>query len=127
MFRSFWASNNPRDNRDQYRNPPRQEAAQGRRQGEALTEKQKEAALENREKDLEGSQALDTSNVELTYEEKQKIMEKYDKSIEYIKSYTHQSTQLVTYFDLSTLPSDINIDNIEVIVEGDSSDNKTNK
>lgn len=40
---------------------------------------------------------------------------------------TNLSKELITYFDLSDLPEDINIDNIEVIVEGDSTDNKTDK
>lgn len=63
-----------------------------------------------------------------TQEEKQAIIEsKATKSVSWHKDSTHQSTELITYFDLSTLPEDINIDDIEVTIEGDSSDNKTNK
>ena len=40
-YRDEYPTRLGRDNRDQYRNPPRQEAAQGRRQGEALTDKQR--------------------------------------------------------------------------------------
>ena len=40
---------------------------------------------------------------------------------------TNLSKELITYFDLSDLPENVNIDNIEIIIEGDSSDNKTDK
>ena len=45
----------------------------------------------------------------------------------YIENNTNISKELITYFDLSDLPEDINIDNIEVIVEGESTDNKIDK
>ena len=63
-----------------------------------------------------------------TQEEKEAIIQsKAIRSVGWHKDTTHQSTELITYFDLSTLPEDINIDDIEIIVEGDSTDNKTNK
>lgn len=45
----------------------------------------------------------------------------------YIDTKTYQSKELWTYFDLSDLPEDVNIDNIEVEIEAESTDNKTNK
>lgn len=48
-------------------------------------------------------------------------------SSRYIENNTNTSKELITYFDLSDLPEDINIDNIEVIVEGESTDNKIDK
>ena len=44
-----------------------------------------------------------------------------------INSLKYQSKELWTYFDLSNLPENINIDNIEVLVEGYSTDNKKDK
>lgn len=45
----------------------------------------------------------------------------------YINTMTYQSKELWTYFDLSNLPENVNIDNIEIIVEGNSIDNKKDK
>lgn len=63
-----------------------------------------------------------------TQEEKEAILEsKAIRSVNWTKDTTYQSTELITYFDLSTLPEDVNIDDIEVIIEAESTDNKTNK
>ena len=51
----------------------------------------------------------------------------YTQSVKYIASATHQSTELLTYFDLSDLPQDVNIEDITVTVEAESTDNKKNK
>ena len=61
------------------------------------------------------------------YREGWKEPDSYKQDISYIKSSTHQSTELITYFDLSSLPQDVNIENIEFIVEAESTDNKKNK
>ena len=73
------------------------------------------------------SNDLDMSDVELTDAEKQDIYDNYNKSIRYINSNTNESSELITYFDLSDLPADINIDNIAIEVEAESTDNKKNK
>lgn len=44
-----------------------------------------------------------------------------------IRSHGHISKDLITYFDLTDLPENINIDDIIISVEGESTDNKTNK
>ena len=81
---------------------------------ELLTEAEKQIILSN-------------PNNTLTKEEQEQIIEASQNAVTYINSATYQSTELITYFDLSTLPSDVNINDIEVIVEGESTDNKTNK
>lgn len=64
-----------------------------------------------------------TDNNDVIYKRKKD----YEKSVKYIGSATHQSNELLTYFDLSDLPQNINIEDIEVIVEAESTDNKKNK
>lgn len=49
------------------------------------------------------------------------------KDIKYIKSSGYISRDLLTFFDLIDLPDNVNIDDIEVVVEGESTDNKDNK
>lgn len=49
------------------------------------------------------------------------------KNRQYIKSFAHVSKELITFFNLSNLPSDININDISITIEAESTDNKTNK
>lgn len=93
---------------------------------DALDKKQKEAMVEDYESTIDNN-SIDVSNIQLTTEEKQQILQECESNIKYIHDITHQSTELITFFDLSSLPKDINIDDIQVIIEGNSNDNKTNK
>lgn len=79
----------------------------------------KDSTLTEAEKNILKANPTNT----LSEEEIQDILESSTRDVNYIKSSTHQSTELLTYFDLSTLPEDVNIDNIEVIVKGDSNNN----
>ena len=45
----------------------------------------------------------------------------------YMSGAGHISKELLTFFDLTNLPEDINIDDITITVEAESTDNKTNK
>lgn len=51
----------------------------------------------------------------------------YSHNANAITSNGHVSTDLLTYFDLTNLPENVNIDDIKIIIEGESTDNKTNK
>mgnify|MGYP007022123106 CR=1 FL=1 len=63
----------------------------------------------------------------LTYDDSETIITLYDKNGTNINDLKYQSKELWTYFDVSDLPEDVNIDNIEIIVEGSSTDNKIDK
>ena len=63
----------------------------------------------------------------LTYDNKQSTITLDAKAGMSINGLKYQSKELWTYFDVSDLPEDVNIDNIEIIVEGSSTDNKIDK
>lgn len=68
-----------------------------------------------------------SNNNDVIYKRDKKKNNNYDSDIGYIRSNTNESSELITYFDLSDLPQDVNIDNITVEVEAESTDNKKNK
>ena len=63
----------------------------------------------------------------LTYDDRETNVTLTSKTGTNINLLKYQSKDLYTFFDLSDLPEDINIDNIEILVEGSSTDNKTDK
>ena len=63
----------------------------------------------------------------LTHDDNEANVTLKNKSGNNLRDLTYQSKELWTYFNLSDLPEDINIDNIEILVEGSSTDNKTDK
>lgn len=68
----------------------------------------------------------DARNV-LKYDENKTSITLTSKSGLNINNLKYMSKELLTYFDLSDLPNDVNIDDIEVLIEADSTDNKIDK
>ena len=67
-----------------------------------------------------------TKNV-LKYDNNKTNVQLTNKSGLNVNNLKYMSKELLTYFDLSDLPNDINIDNIEVLVEAESTDSKVDK